>query len=226
MTCSEDDRGRSRRLGAEERGLSHRSGTQWPGDREVGWHCVRSAPCTWRRGARVSWLSLKTKVDGLSVVWPQNHCDGFSLVWASKLIATVCEWFGLKTTRTVFASLTSKPVVTVSSGLASKPTVTVSAGLTSKPAATVFCGLVSKPVVTVFSSLTSKLVVMVSPDLASKPAVGFLVDPQNQGGEGFPGLSLKTKQASIYRLCHKTNGEMLARDTCQDLAACFTWKQV
>jgi hypothetical protein len=26
---------------------------------------------------RVSWLSLKTKVDGLSVVWPQNHWDGF-----------------------------------------------------------------------------------------------------------------------------------------------------
>jgi hypothetical protein len=38
---------------------------------------MRSAPCTWRREARVSWLSLKTKVDGLSVVWPQNHCDGF-----------------------------------------------------------------------------------------------------------------------------------------------------
>jgi hypothetical protein len=29
---------------------------------------VWSAPCTWRRGARVSWLSFKTKVDGLSVV--------------------------------------------------------------------------------------------------------------------------------------------------------------
>jgi hypothetical protein len=36
-----------------------------PGDREVGWRRVRSAPCTWRREARVSWLSLKTKVDGL-----------------------------------------------------------------------------------------------------------------------------------------------------------------
>jgi hypothetical protein len=31
----------------------------------------------WRRGGRVSWLSLKTKVDSLSVVWPQNHWDGF-----------------------------------------------------------------------------------------------------------------------------------------------------
>jgi hypothetical protein len=44
---------------------------------------VRSAPCTWRREARVSWLSLKTKVDGLLVVWLQNHRDCFL-------------WFGLK----------------------------------------------------------------------------------------------------------------------------------
>jgi hypothetical protein len=33
-----------------------------------------------RRGARVSWLSLKTKVDGLSVVLPQNHWDGLLVV--------------------------------------------------------------------------------------------------------------------------------------------------
>jgi hypothetical protein len=31
----------------------------------------------WIRGAHVSWLSLKTKVDGLSMVWHQNHWDGF-----------------------------------------------------------------------------------------------------------------------------------------------------
>jgi hypothetical protein len=68
----------------------------------------------------------------------------------------VCEWFGLKTTRTVFTGLASKPVATVSSGLA------------------------SKPVATVFSSLTSKLVATVSPGLASKPAVSFLVEHQNQ----------------------------------------------
>jgi hypothetical protein len=35
-------------------------------------------------------------------------------------------------------------------------------------------------VVTVFSSLTSKLVVTDSFGLTSKPAVGFLVEPQNQ----------------------------------------------
>jgi hypothetical protein len=40
--------------------------------------------------------------------------------------------------------------------------------------------------------LSSKLVATVSPDLASKLAVGFLVEPQNQGGGGFPGLGLKT----------------------------------
>jgi hypothetical protein len=32
--------------------------------REVGWHHMRSAPGTQRLGARVSWLRLKTKVDG------------------------------------------------------------------------------------------------------------------------------------------------------------------
>jgi hypothetical protein len=90
-----------------------------------------------------------------------------------------CE-FGLKTTRTVFASLALKSVVTVTSGLASKPVVTVSDGLASKPAATVSGGLTSKPAVTT------------SPGLALKPVVGFVVEPQNQGGEGFPGLVLKT----------------------------------
>jgi hypothetical protein len=65
MACSDEDRGRSRRTGAEDRGWSHRLNTRWPGSREVGWHRVRSALGTWRLGARVSWFSLKTKVDGL-----------------------------------------------------------------------------------------------------------------------------------------------------------------
>jgi hypothetical protein len=89
MTYNDEDRGKSRRPGAEDRGWLHRSGTRWPGDREVWWRCVRSAPCTWRRGARVSWLSLKTKVGNLSVVRPQNHWDGLSVVWPQN------HWDGL-----------------------------------------------------------------------------------------------------------------------------------
>jgi hypothetical protein len=58
--------------------------------------------------------------------------------------------------------------------------------------ATVSGGLASKPAMTIFSSLISKLVATVFPSLASKLMVGFLVEPQNQGGGGFPSLSLKT----------------------------------
>jgi hypothetical protein len=65
MTCSDVDHDRSRRPGAEDQGWSHSSGTQWLGGREVGWCRGQSAPSTWRLGARVSWLSLKTKVNGL-----------------------------------------------------------------------------------------------------------------------------------------------------------------
>jgi hypothetical protein len=65
ISCSDEDCGRSRKLGAKDREWSHRSGTRWPGGREVGWRRVRSTPSTWRLGSRVSWLSLKTKVDGL-----------------------------------------------------------------------------------------------------------------------------------------------------------------
>jgi hypothetical protein len=75
------------------------------------------------------------------VVWPKNHSDGFSSVWASKPMVTVCEWFGPKTTRTVFIGLISKSVVTVSSGLASKPAVMVFSGLASKPVVTVLSGM-------------------------------------------------------------------------------------
>jgi hypothetical protein len=102
-----------------------------------------------------------------------------------------------KPTATFSSNLASKPTVTVSAGLASKPTASVSGGLASKPAATVFFGLASKPVVMVFYSLASKLVATISPGLASKLAVGFLVEPQNQGGGGFPGLCLKTGSYSL-----------------------------
>jgi hypothetical protein len=113
----------------------------------------------------------------------------------------------------------------------------------------VFAGLTSKLVAMVFSSLASKLVTIVSPGLTSKPVVGFLIEPQNQGGGGFPGLGLKTgssgfviwtsksprlflglglkiKWASVCWLRDKTNGRRSARDTHRDLAAYLAWKKV
>jgi hypothetical protein len=79
--------------------------------------------------------------------------------------------------------------------------------------------------------------------------VGFLVEPQNQGGVGFPGLglktdnsvsviwasksprwclglALKTKWATVCRLRYKTDGGRSTRDTRRDLVACFTLKEV
>jgi hypothetical protein len=50
MTCSNEDRGRTRGPDAEDQGWSHRSGTRWLSDREVGWRRVQSAPCTWSVG--------------------------------------------------------------------------------------------------------------------------------------------------------------------------------
>jgi hypothetical protein len=75
--------------------------------------------------------------------------------------------------------------------------MTVFSSLASKLVVTVFSSLPSNLVATVFSSLTSKLVATVSPGLASKPVVGFLVEPQNQGGGGFPSLGLKTGNSGL-----------------------------
>jgi hypothetical protein len=108
MACNDEDHGRSRGPGAEDRGWSHRSSTQWSGNREVGWRRVSSVPCTKRRGAWVSWLGLKTKVDGLSAVWPQTHWDDFlwfglktsgdGFLWLGLKTSVVgFSWFGLKT---------------------------------------------------------------------------------------------------------------------------------
>jgi hypothetical protein len=80
-------------------------------------------------------------------------------------------------------------------------------------------------------------------------SAGFLVEPQNHGGGGFPGLGLKigssglviwasksprrflglgikTKWASVCRMRHKTDGGRSAWDTRRDLAACLASKQV
>jgi hypothetical protein len=103
--------------------------------------------------------------------------------------------------------------------------------------------------VTVSSGLASKSAATVSLGLASKLAVVVLVEPQNQGSGWFPGLGLKidssglvicaskslrrflglglkTKQALVCRLRHKTDRGRSARDTHRDLAAYLAWKQV
>jgi hypothetical protein len=211
MAYSNEDHGRSRRPGAEDRGWSHRSGV-------AGRSRDRVAPCA------VCTVHMETRSASF-LVEPQNQGRRF------------------------VSGLASKPLRRFFAVLASKPVVTVSGSLTSKPAATVFAGLASKLVATVFSSLALKLVAIFSPGLASKPVDSFLVEPQNQGGGGFPGLGLKTGSfslviwasksprrylglglktmwASVCQLCHKTDGGRSARDTRQNLATCFVWKQV
>jgi hypothetical protein len=108
------------------------------------------------------------------------------------------------------------------SGLVSKPLGWFVNGLASKPMAMIFSGLASKPVVMVLSFLASKPVVMISPGLTSKPVEGFLVEPQNQGGGGFPGLGLKTGRYGLviwasksprqfFGLCLKTKRDIVCR---------------
>jgi hypothetical protein len=57
---------------------------------------------------------------------------------ASKPRSTICHWFGLKTTGTVFSDLASKPVVMVFSGLDSKPMDSGFSVWASKLAATIW----------------------------------------------------------------------------------------
>jgi hypothetical protein len=61
----------------------------------------------------------------------------------------------------------------------------------------------------VFAGLASKPVTTVSPGLASKPAVGFLFEPQNQGGGGFPGLNLKTDSSGLVIWASKSSRQFL-----------------
>jgi hypothetical protein len=57
-------------------------------------------------------LSLKNKFDGLSVVWPQNHCDGF-LQFDLKIGGDDFSWFGLKTDGLGLPVWDLKPAATV-----------------------------------------------------------------------------------------------------------------
>jgi hypothetical protein len=114
----------------------------------------------WRREVQISWLSLKTKVDGLSVVWPQNHWDDFLR-------------FGLKTGGGGFLRFILK---------------------TS-------CGFFA---------------------LDIKTGSYGLVIWASKSPRRFIGLCLKTKQATVCRLRHKTDGRAMAWDMRRDLTACFT----
>jgi hypothetical protein len=66
----------------------------------------------WRRGARISWLSHKTKINDLSVVWLQNHSNSF-LQFDLKIGGDGLLWFALKTGGSSFPVWASKPVVSV-----------------------------------------------------------------------------------------------------------------
>jgi hypothetical protein len=100
--------------------IKHRSGTQWPDDREVGWWCVRSAPWTRRRWARVSWFGLKTRSTVSPSLDSKPVASDFS-VWASKLAATVW-WFWHQNLPDGLLVCDSKPNGLQFVGCAIKPT--------------------------------------------------------------------------------------------------------
>jgi hypothetical protein len=116
-------------------------------------------------------------------------------------MSTVCQWFGLNTTETVFSGLASKSVTTVFSGLTSKPMV----GFLVEPQNQGSGGFHSLSL----NTGSYGLVIW-----ASKSLRWFL------------DLGLKTKQTSVCQLHHRTDGGRSAWDTRRNLVTCFTWKQV
>jgi hypothetical protein len=64
------------------------------------------------------------------------------------------------------------------------------------------------------------------PDLDIRIGRYDLVIWASKSPRRFLRLGLKTKQASVCRLRHKTDGGRSTQDTRRDLASCFTWKQV
>jgi hypothetical protein len=92
--------------------IKHKSSTRWPDDREVRCCCVRSTTYTRRRGAQVSWFSLKTKVDGFSRFGLKTGDYG-SYGLASKPLARVFQ-FGPQNWQLQFGDLAHKITVTIS----------------------------------------------------------------------------------------------------------------
>jgi hypothetical protein len=101
MMISDEDRGKSRRLDVEEAQVRY-SVAGWSGGWSYKWK---------RREAQVSWFSLKTDDNGLSVVWPQNHYNG---VWQNHLGEGVhwpeSAWAILDKVRTQTTHISTIPV--------------------------------------------------------------------------------------------------------------------
>jgi hypothetical protein len=108
MTCSDEDRGRSRRPDTEDQGWSHMSGTRWSDGRVAP--CV---VCTWHVETRSAGFLVEAQKQG------QRFMSGLT----SKLVAMVFTGLASKPVATVFFSLASKLVATVSPDLTSKSVV-------------------------------------------------------------------------------------------------------
>jgi hypothetical protein len=182
MTGSNEDRGRSRRLGAED--------WRWSSTgRVLGGRMIE------RSGDAVC---------GLHRARGDDECRFLGL--ASKPRWTVCQWFCLKTTGMglviwatksphEFLSWASKSRSTVSSGLASKPVAMISPGLVSKLVATVLMVWPQNHSLW-FPSLDLKI-----------DSYGLVIWPI-KSLQQFLGLGLKTKWAMVYQLYLKTDGRM------------------
>jgi hypothetical protein len=59
--------------------------------------------------------------------------------------------------------------------------------------------------VTIYEWFGLKTTWTVSPNLTSKLVVSFLVESQNQGGGGFPGLDLKTDSSDLMIWASKSS---------------------
>jgi hypothetical protein len=126
----------------------------------------------------------------------------------------LCQWFGLKSTGTVFSGLASKPVATVSPSLASKPVVVVSSSLASKLVAQVsWFGPQNRQLW--FGDLDIKFTAMV-----------FWFWPQNQRMEYDAGhalrsgglLRLEASRARVFQSGLKTDGGTTTGDAYSTIA--------
>jgi hypothetical protein len=117
-------------------------------------------------------------------------------------MATVCEWFGLKTTWTVSRRFDLK---------------IGGDGLWRFGFKTYYVSFLVEPQNQVGGGF---------PSLGLKTGSYDLMICASKSLRQFLGLDLKTKQTSVCRLCHKIDGGRSARNMRRDLVTCFAWKQV